>query len=347
MIQIFGLFFIILICLIYLHYQGKISKNIPIIYMFFLILIIPFQYLEKNNINKENFYGYDQIMNSSLDIYYTNQKKENKKINHLKKFPLIYNPINASIVKKNYKPIELYLYAQAETSNGLYIIYNSRWYEIYTTYNISQNLFTYMIASDFEDIKNLKNNVTSRIQRFNNLTELKTFIDNSPVSSYIIININKLGPIHSSDLSIKNTFINTYRFSNWINSNPLGSLVIVLAKSYDNNYINIVEKNVSRYNFLNFYQIIKIDENQVVTNGGEVFEEIETNDVIQSISNEPLINYKINIISPALLNQNYSLSITVENNESFVYLSSRKLEDEIALYSKSPKKILDLLVIHI
>ena len=86
MIQIFGLlFFIILICLIYLHYQGKISRNIPIIFMFFLILIIPFTYLESNKINMENYSNYDQIMNSSLDIFYTNQKSKRRQMNELKK----------------------------------------------------------------------------------------------------------------------------------------------------------------------------------------------------------------------------------------------------------------------
>jgi hypothetical protein len=339
MIQIFGLFFfIILICLIYLHYQGKISKNIPIIFMFFIILVIPFQYLEKNNINRESFSSYDQIMNSSLDIFYTKQSKENKKMSQFKKFPLIYNPINASIVKNNFKPIELYLYAQANTSNGLYIIYNNKWYEIYTTYNVSQNLFTYLIEDDFKTIKNIKNNVSSRIQRFENLTNLKKLIDEAPISSYIIININKISPIVSSNPSIKDTFISNYKFSNWFKTNNLGSLIIVLAKSPDNTYESIVEKSLNNLNFLNFYQIIKIDPDKIITNGGEVFEEVETNEVIQSISNNPIINSKINIISPALLNQNYSLSITIENNESFVYLSSRKAQDQITLYSKSPNE---------
>lgn len=80
MIQIFGLlFFIILICLIYLYYQGKISRNIPIIFMFFLILIIPFTYLETNKTNVESYSDYNQIMNSSLDIFYTNQKSKEEK----------------------------------------------------------------------------------------------------------------------------------------------------------------------------------------------------------------------------------------------------------------------------
>ena len=100
MIKIFGLlFFIILICLIYLHYQGKISSNIPIIFMFFLILIISFTYLETNKKNIENYSSYDQIMNSSLDIYYTNQKSKERKLNELKKVKLIDNPIQTVLVQ--------------------------------------------------------------------------------------------------------------------------------------------------------------------------------------------------------------------------------------------------------
>ena len=49
--------------------------------MFFLILIIPFTYLEKKN-NKEGFSSYDQIMNSSLDIFNTNQKLKTNEFSH-------------------------------------------------------------------------------------------------------------------------------------------------------------------------------------------------------------------------------------------------------------------------
>ena len=94
---------------------------------------------------------------------------------------------------------------------------------------------------------------------------------------------------------------------------------------------------MSNTNFLNFYQTIKFNDVEVRTNGGALFNNVPVNDNIKSIENDPLIQSKINIISPVNLSPDYSLSITVENNESFVYLSSRKLADEVVLYAKSPK----------
>jgi hypothetical protein len=77
--------------------------------MFFIILIIPFTYLENNN-NVESFSSYDQIMNSSLDIFYTNQKSKEKRMDELKKVKLIHNPIKTVLVKKDINPIILEIY---------------------------------------------------------------------------------------------------------------------------------------------------------------------------------------------------------------------------------------------
>jgi len=105
--RIFGLlFFVILICLIYLYYQGKISRNIPIIFMFFLILIIPFTYLEKKN-DIESYSDYNQVMNSSLDIYYTKENTRESQLKELKKIKLIKDPVQTIIVQKEVEPITL------------------------------------------------------------------------------------------------------------------------------------------------------------------------------------------------------------------------------------------------
>jgi hypothetical protein len=339
MVQIFGLLFlIILICLIYLYYQGKISRNIPIIFMFFIILIIPFTYLENNKISIESFSSYDQIMNSSLDIFYTNQNREKKKMNQLKKLPLLNNPLQAKIVTKNLNEIKLYLYALPNLYNGLYVIYNNNWNNIFSYYG-SENTFTYLIEDDFTK-SSFKGISSSRIKKFSNLDDLKNLIDSAPVSSYIIIIANNITPIINSSIEIKKTFTDIYKFSNFINViSDIGSLIVILSKSYDKSYIKLNENSKNNNEWINFYQTIKIDNLQIETNGGDIFENVKTNDELKSISNDPLIQSKINIISPASLNPDYALSITVENNESFVYLSSRKINDEIVLYSKSPNNI--------
>jgi hypothetical protein len=337
MIRIFGLlFFIILICLIYLYYQNKISRNIPIIFMFFIILIIPFTYLENNKNNIESFSSYDQIMNSSLDIFYTNQNKTKKELNVLKKVPLLNNPLQAQIIKKDLNEIMLYLYTLPNMHNLLYVIYNNNWHNIYHYYG-SENVFTYLLEDDFNK-SSFKGINISRIKKFNNLDDLNILIENAPAPSFIVIAANNISPILESSTEIKNNFINKYKFSDWINNQyNTGSLVVILSKTFDKLYINLNEKNKNTFEGIDFYQIIKIESEQIITNGGDIFKNVKTNSELKNISNDSLVNSKINIISPASLNPNYALSITVENNESFVYLSSRKINDEIALYSKSPK----------
>jgi hypothetical protein len=358
MIRIFGLlFFIILICLIYLYYQGKISINIPIIFMFFIILIIPFTYLENNKISVESFSSYDQIMNSSLDIFYTNQNRENRKMKELKKIPLLNNPLQAKIVKKDYNEIKLYLYSLQNTNNGLYVIYNNIWHNIFSYYG-NDNIFTYLTENDFTK-SSFKGINSSRIKKFSDLDDLKVLIDDAPFSSYIIIVANNISPNSDSSQEMKNIFINIYKFSDLINSqNNTISLIAILSKTYDNSYIMLNEKSKNVSESLSFYQTIKIDDLQIETNNGDYFskfkknnintlennetnddddfENVEINNVLKPISTDPIIISKMNIISPATLNPDYSLSITVENNESFVYLSSRKINDEVVLYSKSP-----------
>jgi hypothetical protein len=321
MIKIFGLlFFVILICLIYLYYQGKISRNIPIIFMFFLILVIPFTYLENNN-NVESFSSYDQIMNSSLDIFYTNQNRKNREMNWLKKYPILHNPLQATLVRNNLKPVELYLYSQKDNYNGIYAIYNNIWNAVYFTYQVQENIFTYIIGDDFKT-ENFAQTIKSRVKPFTNLGGLKTFIDTAPELSYIIILANNILPIYESSSDIKTTFKTKFKFTNWIDTNKSGSLIVVLSKKSTDLYVNINEKTTNTSNFLNTYKTIRFDDVGVET-GGVILPNIPVNDQIVSIENDPLIQSKINIISPVNLSPDYSLSITVENNESFVYLSSR------------------------
>jgi hypothetical protein len=307
--------------------------------MFFLIVSIPFTYLENNNENIEKFSSYDQIMNSSLDIFYTKEKKKKRDMDKLKKIPILYNPLKASIIKKDINQFEIYLYAAANQYNVFYLIFNNYWNHIFSNYSSNNNIFTYLIEDDFKksslDLSSIKN----RIKNFNNLNDLDPLINNAPRSSYIIINANNIDPIKNSSSTIKNTFITKYKFSNWINTNTSNSglLMVILAKSYDNTYTILNEKSISNSTGLSIYQTIKIQANTIETNGGDVLPNVETNSVIKDINRDPLINSKINIISPAKLNQDYSLCFTIENNESFVYLSSNKLENEIVTYSMSPK----------
>jgi hypothetical protein len=336
MIQIFGLlFFIILICLIYLYYQGKISRNIPIIFMFFIILIIPFTYLENNN-NVESFSSYDQIMNSSLDIFYTNQKSKEKRMDELKKVKLIHNPIKTVLVKKDINPIILEIYIKYYSPYiGFWITAHNDIIPIYLNFS-NQNVITYITNDDLSN--NDFDPIKERVKTYNDLDILNTTISGIPDNSYIIIFGNDITLFVNADNDTRNTFINMYNFS-WINniSANNGSFIVLLSKS-DNSYTKVAEKFTNlEWDFAYIAQNIISDSAYFETNGGEQFKKVATNDVFTSISNNTLIQSKMNIISPDISNTSYALSFTSENNESFVYLSSRKLENEVVLYSKSPK----------
>ena len=337
MIQIFGLlFFIILICLIYLYYQGKISRNIPIIFMFFLILIIPFTYLETNKTNVESYSDYNQIMNSSLDIFYTNENSKRSQMNELKKVKLIDNPIQTVLVQKDIKPINLSIYVRYYTPYiGFWITAKSQYIPIYFNYS-NQNVITYITNDDlynetYDDIK-------TRVKAYSDLDILNTTISNVPNGSYILIFGNNITPFKDAVSATKNTFINTFKFS-WLNtlSSSSGSFIVLLSKS-DNSYTKINEQFTSDSNsYASIEQNLISDSAYFKTNGGEEFKKVANNEVFTEISDNPLINSKMNIISPDISNTDYALSFTSENNESFVYLSSRKLENEVVLYAKSPK----------
>jgi hypothetical protein len=332
MIKIFGLlFFIILICLIYLHYQGKISSNIPIIFMFFLILIIPFTYLETNKKNIENYSSYDQIMNSSLDIYYTNQKSKERILNELKKVKLIDNPIQTVLVQKDIKPIVLSINVKYYTPYiGINILTTNT--NIYTNFS-NQIILTYITNTDLFDEK--YDNIKTRVKDFNDLGTLNTAISAVPNDTYILIVGNNLAPFKNANQTTRDSFINTFKFPSAINSlSSSGSFIVILSKS-TNSYTLINQKFTTNNNFIYITQNLIADSAYFKDNGGEQFKLEATRDSFDPISTDELIRSKINIISP--VNSNYSLSFNAENNESFVYLSSRQLSNQVVLYDDSKK----------
>jgi len=88
MIFIFGfLLLLFLLILIFLSYQGKINYNVPIIFLFFIMTMSPFLYLAKTKNKIENYSNWNQTMNSSLDIYYTNTNKNKKATNGCNECP--------------------------------------------------------------------------------------------------------------------------------------------------------------------------------------------------------------------------------------------------------------------
>jgi hypothetical protein len=339
--RIFGLlFFVILICLIYLYYQGKISRNIPIIFMFFIILIIPFTYLEKKN-DIESYSDYDQVMNASLDIFYTKDKSKRRQLNELKKIKLIKDPVQTVIVQKQVEPIILQfftLYWRPYTA--IYISYQNKYENLYTNFS-NVLIYTYITNDNLvnKDYQKIKENIKQTYS-------LKYLTDNldsyTPNNSYIIIIGNNGHFLHNNDVTptVKTTLKNKFKFGTWVDNNwwYTGAFIVLLSKSDSGVYTKINEKFTQQNNYISITQNIMADPIYVEKLGVDSeFKKVATQPVDKPIEQDPIIKSKINIISPSTANTNYALSFTIDNNQSFVYLSSRKLEDTMALYAKSPK----------
>jgi len=342
MIQIFGLlFFIILICLIYLYYQKKISYNIPIIFMFFLIIIIPFTYLESNKMNIESYSNYDQIMNSSLDIFFTNENSDKKRMDMLKKVKLINNPIQTILVQKAITPITFYIVTIDNVNSAVSYIYlynKENNINIYTNYTNQIVAMTYITKDELFN-KNY-NSIKTRLKEYDDITNLKNDITAISVDAYIIVIGNNMSLFVNADPNVITYFINNYKFS-WLNnlSSSTGSFISILGRTTTNNitsYTSLSDKYTSSNNFLVITQNLTPDMT-LANQYGEEFESIATSEDFEPITSNPLINSKINIISPAVSNLYSTLSFTFENNTSFVYLSSQELKDQVILYSKSPR----------
>ena len=337
MIQLFGLIFlIILISLIYLSYNGRIPTNIPLIFMFFILVIIPFTYLETSKPNIEsysNYSNYDQIMNSSLDIYYTNQRKKMPTDNDmLKKVKFIENPVQTKLISKQIDPITIYTYSY-DYWPWSYIGINdgTSTRSLISTY--TRGLFIKEITLD--DLVN-KTYDRSPTQELDDVNDLKSSITDAPDNTYLIIIGNNINGLVQLNADLRKLFIDTYKF-NWLNSfsyYSTGCFITILYKENNNVYTLLQEKygtNVGLFATQNFMTDITYAEQD-----GEIFTEESSNESLIQSSNNPLLKSKYNIISPVNTKSFSALSFTSENNKSFVYLSSRNIEDKYTLYNKSP-----------
>jgi hypothetical protein len=279
-------------------------------------------------------------MNSSLDIFYTNQNSKKRTIEQLKKIKLIDNPIQTVLVKKDIKPITITIYTKYWSPYiSINIISDNRNENIYTNFS---NVIAYTYITDDELFKKDYDLIKTRIKQTYSLKYLTDELDKIPDSynSYIIIVGNNGHYLHSPDVTqaLKKSLVDKFKFGNWVNEAwwYTGAFIVILSKS--NGIYNRISDKATRQNeFISITQNIIADSVQLESNGGDEFKKIATNDIFTPITEDPLIKSKINIISPSLANNDYALSFTSENNESFVYLSSRKLADEVTLYAKSPK----------
>lgn len=223
MIQIFGLFFlIILITLIYLAYSGRIHTNIPLIFMFFILIASPFIYLgNKPTNNFENFSNWDNSMRSSLDIFYTNTKDNqpgtkngcdecpgicdwNKKDTYsssIKKLTKIDNAVQAKLKSLPIGTVSFYGTSSPGNIGGGYYaqLFNTKNYSAKSININNKNAITFQTLPvskliEFYEKYNGTNNYGDFIQpKFlenpsaSIVVDLINELDNAPQQSYIII----------------------------------------------------------------------------------------------------------------------------------------------------------------
>jgi hypothetical protein len=160
-------------------------------------------------------------MNSSLDIFFTNEKSEKREIEMLKKVKLINNPIQTVLVQKKIMPITLYITTKNNSPTIWISLYSKeKNINIYTSYN-NEIVMTFITNNDLFDKK--YNDISERLKKYDNITDLKNAIAAISVDAYILVTGNFISLFTNAAQSIQNTFINDYKFS-WVNNLSSSSL---------------------------------------------------------------------------------------------------------------------------
>lgn len=323
MIIIFGtIILIVLVIFVILAINKKIDYKIPILFMFFVLVSAPFVHLDKNIVQLEKF------TNSSLDIYYTNQKKtkasecgecagicddEERVDNKNELYIPLLDPLKLKIETKKLKSIIIeYLVVKKE----------------YFDCSINGQTF------DNEDTLNLiQVNVEGKIKHhvLKDKSEIEKMFDSTKDNTYIIL-------ITSGKLSIKNP---EYNLDINSNSDESTSITIVF-KSDDNEYNPIIKKeNNFGLSHLHGYKLFDNTEFKMIDFQGKVY------DKPVKLESEKKYIYKNSLISSHDTKTKQYLVFSNENNQSFVYLSGSTNQLELYDYKKTDgNEIMDLTLLN-
>jgi len=310
MIIIFGsIILIILVIFVILAINKQIDYKIPILFMFFVLVSAPFIHLDKNIVQLEKF------TNSSLDIYYTNQKKtkasecdecagicddkehvDNKNELYI---PLL-DPLKLKINKKKFKSIMID-----------YIVIKKEYFDC----SINKQTF------DNEDPLNLiQVDVEGKIKHhvLKNESEINKLFKSTKDNTYIIL-------ITFGKLTIKNP---DYNLDIDFKSDESTSITIVF-KSQDE-YNPILKKdNKFGLSNLNGYKLFDNREFKMIDFQGKIY-----NNTVKLESEKKYV-YKNSLISSHNTKTKQYLVFSNENNQSFVYLSGSTNQFELYDYKKT------------
>ncbi len=371
MIIIFGIIILlIIVVLIYLHKNGHIDKNIPIIFAILILIASPFAYLAQNKkIFEENFANPETI-----DIYYTNQSEdkslkncdcpgvcEHKKPDYnqelIKNIEYINKPVQSKLEARDILPISVTLYAaSANQGNGMTIRLsapeNKSWKNSKSATFDEQRL--YLISAtvnellDFAKSKNpnksniLNNAIPLNLFEKNMTNKLIEVLDNIPIDSFIFMGTSGNIMTGFIEASPKNIFelSDNYKMK-LINRLQNGdSYAGIIYKKDNDNYVDIIEE-ISPYNssigvMINNLQLLKKGKSYQIVMKGQEFEKEQDENLIDFLK-MPFVKSEFVYIQPDETSNEFNLVFTADNNDSFVYLSSRP--DSSTIYSESPSDI--------
>lgn len=310
MIIIFGsIILIVLVIFVILAINKKIDYKIPILFMFFVLVSAPFIHLDKNIVQLEKF------TNSSLDIYYTNQKKtkasdcnecagicddEEKVDNKNELYIPLLDPLKLKVETKKLKSIIIeYLLVKKE----------------YFDCSINRQKF------DNEELLNLiQVDVEGKIKHhvLKNRFEIEKVFDSTKDNTYIIL-------ITSGKLIVKKPEYNLD-----IESRTDESTSITIVFKSNNEYTSVLKRqNEVGLSHLHGYKLFDNREFQMIDFQGKIYDEPV------KLESEKKYTYKNSLISSHNTKTKQYLVFSNENNQSFVYLSGSTNQLELYDYKKT------------
>ena len=305
MIIIFGtIILIVLVIFVILAINNQIDYKIPILFMFFVLVSAPFVHLDKNIVQLEKF------TNSSLDIYYLNQKKTkasecnecagicddeeqvgNKNENYV---PLL-DPLKLNLEKKKLKSIMIER-----------LIVKRDYFDC----SINRQTF------DNEDPLNLiQVDIEGKIKHrvLKNRFEIDKVFDSTKDNTYIIL-------ITFGKLTIQNPELNLDIDSKSDNSTS----IFIVFKTNDEYKFILKQENAVGLSHLHGYKLFNNREFQMIDFQGKI------HDKTVKLESDKKYIYKNSMISSHNTKIKQYLVFSNENNQSFVYLSGN--QDNIELY---------------
>jgi len=312
MIIIFGsIILVILVIFVILSINKQIDYKIPILFMFFILVSAPFIHLDKNIVKLEKF------TNSSLDIYYLNQKKtkpsecnecagicddEEKSNNKNESYIPLIDPVKLKVEKKKLKSIMIErLFVRNEEFD---CSINGQIFDNEEPLNIIQ--------------VDIEGKIKHRVLK--NQLEIDKVFDSTKDNTYIIL-------ITSGKLIVKKQEYNLD-----INSNSDNSTSINIVFKTNDDY-NLVFKKENKFglSYLDSYKLFDNREFEMIDVQGKIYDK-----PVKLESTKRYI-YKNSRISSYNTKTKQYLVFSNENNQSFVYLSSNTNEFELYDYKKTDR----------